>query len=108
MPPRLDDDKRSLQLLLAVQRQDTLKLGMHGILGRGQNPQINNSRPAALNEYKGAKVTIASHEDPSVLMGDVKQLRVFSLRQTKLSDWNHVMSQAAQETNGDGIDIVVG
>jgi hypothetical protein len=35
MPPRLNDDKRTLQFLLTVQRQDPFEFGMHGILGGG-------------------------------------------------------------------------
>lgn len=37
MPSRLDDDKRILQFLLTVERQDPLKFGMNGILRRGQD-----------------------------------------------------------------------
>jgi hypothetical protein len=35
MSSRLDDNKRTLQFLLAVQRQSPFQFGMNGVLGRG-------------------------------------------------------------------------
>jgi hypothetical protein len=81
MPSRLDDNKGTLQLLLAVQRQDALKFGMHGTEGRRQNPKVDNSGAAALDEDKCPEIAVARHEDSPLLMGGSQQFGVFRLGQ---------------------------
>jgi hypothetical protein len=107
MPAWFDDDKRTLQLLFAVQRQDPLKFRMHGIPGGGQDTEVDHSRSAALDEDEPAEITIASDENSPLLLGHPKQIGVLRLRQAKLSGRNNVMPQAAQESNGGGINILV-
>src|SRR5262249_19586554 len=89
MPPWFDDHKGTLQLLLAVQRQDPLELGMYDSLGGGQDAEIDHSRSAALNENETPKITVASYEDSPLLMGNTKQLRILCLGQTELSGRNN-------------------
>jgi hypothetical protein len=107
MPSRLDDDKRLLQRCLAIQRQDPFQFRMNGIQGRRQNAKIEHSGPTALDKDQAAVITIASHDDPPLLMSNTQQLSVLGLRQAELGGWNNVVSEAGQKTNGDGIDILI-
>jgi hypothetical protein len=108
MPTRLDDNKRTLQFVFAVQAQGTLKLGMHRSLGRRQDTEIDNPRTTTPDKDQPAEITIAGDEDAALLMSNSKQLGVISLCKTKLSYRGDVMSQAAQEAYRGGIDILVG
>lgn len=45
---------------------------MHGVLGRGEDAQIDDPRPTALDEDNSSKVTVASHEDSPLFVGDAK------------------------------------
>jgi len=62
----------------------------------------------ALDEDKPAKIAIARDKDPALFVGDAKQLDVICLRQTELSNWNNIVTQATQEDNRGGIDILIG
>ena len=64
---------------------------MHGVPGRRQNAQIDDSRSAALDEYERSEITVASHKDPPVLVGDAQQLGILRPRQTELSGGNNVI-----------------
>lgn len=104
----LDDNKRVLQILLGIQRQNSFQFGMHGILGRRQGAEIDDSRPAALDKDKAAEIAVAGDENTALLVCDPKQFRVFGLAQAKQSRRCYVMAQAGQEANRSGIDILVG
>jgi len=97
MPTRLDDNKRTLQFVFAVQAQGTLKLGMHRSLGRRQDTEIDNPRTTTPDKDQPAEITIAGDEDTALLMSNSKQLGVISLCKTKLSYRGNVMSHAAQK-----------
>src|SRR4051794_41004471 len=108
MPSRFNDHERSLQHLLAVQRQNAVELCVHGGLIRWQDAQIDNSRSSALHEHQRAEITVARHKDPRLLARDAKQLGIECLSKTNLSSGNNIMAQATQESNRDGIDILIG
>ena len=95
MSPWFDDNKAFLQILLRVQRQHSFQFGMHEILVRRQDAEIDNTRSAALHENKSAKVAVAGHKDSHLLVSDAEQIGVRSPCHSKLSGGNNVMSQAA-------------
>lgn len=45
---------------------------MHGVLGRGQDSQIDHARPAALEENQCAEITITRHEDLLLPVSDAQ------------------------------------
>jgi hypothetical protein len=59
MPPWFDDHKRNLQFRLAVQRQDSLKFGMHGIHCRRRDAEVDDSRAATLDENQPREIAVA-------------------------------------------------
>ena len=108
MPARLNYDKGTLQFLLGVQRQDPFQFGMDGILARGRQAKIEDSRPTTLDEDESAEIAVTGNEDAALLVRDTKQFGIRSLSQTQLSHRYDVMAQAAEELDRDGINILVG
>jgi hypothetical protein len=92
---RLDYDKASGQLTVAIQRQYTRELGVHGILSRWRDAQIDHARPVSGDEHERAEITIARDEDSPQIVGDAQQRRVTGLGETKLGHRDNVMSQAS-------------
>src|SRR5882724_7267478 len=68
MHPWLNDSERTLQFLLTIQPQDPLKFSMHGIHGQWQHAEIDDPRPAALDEDQSAEIAVAGDEEPVLLL----------------------------------------
>jgi hypothetical protein len=97
MPPRLNDDKRTLQFLFTVQRQGAFKLGMHGNLCGGRHAEINDSRPAALDKDEASEIAVAGHKDAALLVSDPNQFYILGLGQAQLSRRCDIMAQALRK-----------
>jgi hypothetical protein len=107
MSSGFDHDERTLQLLLRVQGQDPFEFRVHGIPSRWQDTEIDNAGSVALHENQPAEITVASHQNSALFLGDAKQFGVLCLRQAKLGSRNNVMPEAAQEEKGASINILV-
>lgn len=80
---------------------------MHGILGRGQDAEIDDSWTDTLDEDECPEITVASHKEARLFMSHTKQLGIFRLCQTQLSGRHNVMSYAAEKCDSAGVDILV-
>ena len=108
MSAGFDDDKRDVQLLLTIQRQDASQFAVHGALRRRQDAQVDYARPLALDENQSTEVAISRHESSLLLVSDAEQLGIIRLREPKLRHRNDVVAQTPYELNRDRVHILVG
>ncbi len=59
--------------------------------GRGQYPEIEDPRATALEKDNRTKITVASHEQASLLVSYLKQVSICCTCQTKLRDGHNIM-----------------
>lgn len=107
MSARLHDDKGLECILFGIERQDTLDLGVHFLLGRGKDAKIDNSRTAALDENDTAKIPVAGNEDPPLFTGKTEHFGVCSLDKVDLGSRQDIMPQALEESDGACVDVLV-
>ena len=95
-------------MLLGIERQGTGEFGMGCLHGRWKYSQIDHPRPGSLNENQCAKIAVAGDENPASVVGGAKQLKIFCLGHPQVCGCQHVVTQASQEADGQGIHILIG
>jgi hypothetical protein len=87
----LNDYKSSDQVLFRVRLQDAPQFSMDGVLGRGENTQIEDPRAHSFEEDKAAEVPVTGDEDPILPVRHLEQVRITRLRHPDFSDANDIM-----------------
>jgi hypothetical protein len=95
-------------LLHGIERQGTGEFGMRCLHGRWKYSQIDHPRPGSLDEDQCAKIAVAGDENPAPVVSGAKQLKIFCLGHPQLGGCQHIVTQAAEEADGQGIYILIG
>jgi hypothetical protein len=92
MPTGFDDHKRTLQFLLIVLRQHSLKLRMYGTQSRRQHAEIKDSRPNSLHEDEPTEIAVARDEESPLPLSRPQQLSVLCAGKAERRRCNDIMT----------------
>jgi hypothetical protein len=102
-----NDHERSKQFRFLVEREHSLKFGVHRREVCGLDAQVNDASTGAANKNQPAKVAVPSHKDATFLLSKPQQIFVRRLCQSDRGNWDNVMPQCDQKPHSRPVNILI-
>ncbi len=81
---------------------------MDGLLCRWKDSQVDHAGAGSLNENQCPEITITGDEDPALIVGRGKQLKILRSGHAKACGGDDVVTKILEEADRRGVDVPIG